>query len=834
MEQGKASDALKRIERPLRLTWAGLWAERLTRAFWPVWTVALLVLAAAAFGLQDILPIEAAWFGIVAAVIGLIAALIHGFRSFRKPSRTEALVRLDANLPGQPIAALRDTMAIGANDPASRAVWAAHRSRMAARAALAKAVEPNLRLASRDPFGLRYIALTAAVMAVLFGSVWRVASISGLVPGGAIAAMAGPTWEGWAQPPAYTGKPALYLTDQKSDTLSLPQGSKVQLNFYGDAGALILSETVSARTTVPAASDNRQEFTVMQSGVIAIDGSGGRKWQVIATPDTSPSIEAKGDITRQADGRFKQQFVAKDDYGVTKGQVAIALDLPAVTRLYGLIPDPEAQPPVILDLALPLKGSRADFTGTLVDDLSQHVFANMPVTMTFSATDAALQTGTSAPIKVILPGRRFFEPTAAAIIEMRRDLLWTRTNAPRVVQILKAMTWQADTSFRQPAALARLRAVTKALDQPTPLTTELRDTAAAELWDIALMVEEGDLGDAKARLDRAQDRLDQAIKNGASPEEVQGLMDEMRKALNDYMKQEADKAPDDPNDETSRQQQGKTITQDQIQQMLDKLQQLMQEGRTAEAQQLMEQLRQMMENMQVQKGQGQGQGSPGEQGMKQLGDTLRDQQRLSDDSFRDLQDGQPGDQGQPTQPGDQGDQTKPGQKPGESGKSLSDRQAELRDRLDQLGKNGKLPAPGSELGQSGRKQLDEAGRAMDQAEQALRDGNLPDAMDKQAEAIDKMRQGIRDLGDAQAQDQQQRNGQSPSDTRRADSADPNGTRDPLGRDNSAHIGSDKNLLQGEDVYRRAQELLDEIRKRSGEQTRPSGERDYLKRLLDLF
>ena len=38
----------------------------------------------------------------------------------------------------------------------------------------------------------------------------------------------------------------------------------------------------------------------------------------------------------------------------------------------------------------------------------------------------------------------------------------------------------------------------------------------------------------------------------------------------------------------------------------------------------------------------------------------------------------------------------------------------------------------------------------------------------------------------------------------------------------------------QDVYRRAQELLDEIRKRAGEQGRPDQERSYLKRLLDLF
>ena len=63
-----------------------------------------------------------------------------------------------------------------------------------------------------------------------------------------------------------------------------------------------------------------------------------------------------------------------------------------------------------------------------------------------------------------------------------------------------------------------------------------------------------------------------------------------------------------------------------------------------------------------------------------------------------------------------------------------------------------------------------------------------------------------------------------------------GNRDPLGRDvgEQGRIGTDENLLQGEDVYRRARELLDEIRKRSGEQERPTEELEYLRRLLDRF
>ena len=162
--------ALRRLNGPMRLTLAGLWAERLSHAFWPLWTLLIATLAALAFGIQDTLPIEGVWTGLVLATLGAVWALVAGLRTFRKPSQADAYRRLDARLPGQPIAALTDDQALGSDDPASKAVWQAHLARMADRAAQARAVEPNLRLARRDPFALRYVALTALVMAVLFGS----------------------------------------------------------------------------------------------------------------------------------------------------------------------------------------------------------------------------------------------------------------------------------------------------------------------------------------------------------------------------------------------------------------------------------------------------------------------------------------------------------------------------------------------------------------------------------------------------------------------------------------------------------------------------------------
>ena len=857
MTQSVQDTVAAKLKRPLALTRAGLWAERLARSFWPLWTVLIATLAILAFGLQDFAPLWAVWGGLGVAAVATLYFLWRGWRNFALPSVQDALARLDATLPGRPIATLADTQAIGATDPASQAVWAAHQARMARAAAQARAVSPDLRLSKRDPFGLRYIALTGLVMALMFGSLWRVASVAGIGPNPAQALANGPSWEGWVQPPPYTGKPTLYLNDIDRVTFEVPTGSRVQLRFYGEVGALSLAETVSGRSAeeqdAVAAS---HEFDVTQSGELRIDGPNGSKWNITATRDTPPTVSAKGDLAREADGRLKLEFSAKDDFGITGGQAVIALDLGAVDRRYGLAPAPEASDPVTLDLPLPITGSRAEFTETLLDDLSKHVFANLPVTISLSVSDAPGQTGSADPLRVTLPGKRFFDPLAAAVIEMRRDIMWSRSNAHRSVQIFKAITHRPEELIRNEKAYLRLRVALRRLEaEAANLSVEMRDELADAFWDIALLIEEGDLENARERLKRAQDRLDEAIRNGADPAEIDQLMQELREAMADYMRQLAEEAQRNPDGQAATEQESMEITGDQLQEMLEELQKLLEEGRMEEAAELMEMLRQLMENMQVTQGEG-GQGGPGQQAMRDLGETLRDQQDLSDDSFSELQnpeqesgqqDGQQGEQdGQ--QPGQDGQQGQDGQsQQGENGQaqqgtgregqgqgqSLSERQRDLRNRLGRLN-GGNLPGAESEQGEAGRRALEDAGRAMEEAEQALRDGDLPGALDSQADAMRSLREGMQNLGEAMAQERRENDGAQQGDA--IGRADPNSARDPLGREpgEGARIGSDRNLLQGDDVYRRAQDLLDEIRKRQGDQSRPESERDYLKRLLDLY
>ncbi|MCA1337593.1 TIGR02302 family protein [Pseudooceanicola marinus] len=873
VEPTRYTRLMHRLRWRLALTRAGILAESVVRALWPLWTFLLTGLALVMLGVVAALPVEAIWtLGALAGVVAL-ALLVLGLRRLRFPSREDAFRRLDATLKGQPLQALRDSPAIGDSDPGTRALWEAHQARMVVRARQARAVDPDLRLSSRDPFGLRYVALLGVVVALFFGSFWRLGDLGDMTPGGAQAAI-GPSWEGWVAPPPYTGLPTLYLGDIAGEELSAPRGSEVTVRFYGPEGRLELSETVSGRVgDLPPADASAQDFIIEQDGRLAVEGPGGREWRVVLVPDQAPAVTVDGPGEADVEGQMTMPFSARDDYGVVAGEAVIALDLDAVDRRYGLAMDPEPREAIRVPLPMPISGSRAEFSEALVENFSQHPWANMPVTVSLTVEDAAAQSGRSDGYDMLLDARRFFDPLAAALIEMRRDLLWNRDNAERVAQVLRAVRWQGDRFFPSETLELRLMRLVRKVETIVrfrPMTDEQVSEVTAALWDMAVEIEDGDLDDARARMERARDRLQEAMRNGASDEEIARLMQELRDATQDYMRQlaqqQARDRANDPNQPPMDMENAMRMTQDDIQRMMDRIQELMEEGRMAEAQQALEELQQMLENMQMTEGQGGGEGqqSPGEQAMEGLGETLRDQQELSDEAFRDLQDqfnpdgnsGQRGQQGQQgenqgqQQQGGQGQQQ--GQQPGQSqggggGQSqgqqqgqagegapdagdLADRQRQLREELDR--QRGNLPGAGTEAGRAARDSLDRADEAMRGAEEALGEGDLAEAIDQQSQAMDALREGMRNLGEAMSQQERDLAGQQGE----AEGDNPGQRNDPLGRNAGTNgaLGNDREMLQDPDVQRRARDLLDEIRRRSGEAERSAEELDYLRRLLDRF
>ena len=848
---------------PTRFTLVGLWAERITHAFWPLWTVLFMSLAALSLVSAVSLSAQALLALVLVAVAGFVASSIYAWRKFRVPTWSDALNRIDRTMAGRPVTAALDTQALGGGDAASKAIWQAHKSRMQARLAEAEAVSPDLRVSGQDPYALRYVAVLLLAMTLGFGSLWRSGSLDDLTPGGlGQAVAAGPAWEIWIEPPAYTGKPSLYLNEVKTSELTVPKGSDLTVRLYGQVGSLTLSETVSGLTDGVGDEPKTAFSRVIQNdGVIRIEGEDVAEWQITAQSDAPPVVNADEEVSRQVNGEMELQFTASDDYGVERGTATISLDLATVDRRYGLAVDPEPQEDIILDLPMPLSGDRERFSETLIENLSEHPWAGLPVQIDLSVADASEQTSAPKTVETELPGRRFFQPIAKALVEQRRDLLWSRENAGRISQVLRAVTYDPDGFFPSEVAYLTVRMAITRLELATEfgISDEKQTEIADMLWQAATLLEDGRLSDALERLQRAQERLSDAMKDGATDEEIAELMQELSEAMQQYMEQLAQEGQDS---EQQQQAQGETqeITDNQLQQMLDEIQRLMEEGKMAEAQALLDQLMEMMKNMQVAQGQGgEGQQSPGQQAMEGLQDTLREQQGLSDEAFRDLQeqfnpgaqagesegnegrnggqgrgqshDGQGGQQGEEQGEQGQGNQQADGsQNGGGTERSLADRQQALRDELNRQQSN--LPGKGTPEGDAAREALDRAGDAMERAEDALRNDQTADALGAQSDAMEALRDGMRSLSEAIAQEQREGQGRQGQNQGRASRQN----RDPLGREQGSNgmIGSDDNMLQGENAQRRSRELLDEIRRRSGEQERPEIERDYLKRLLDQF
>ena len=123
---------------------------------------------------------------------------------------------------------------------------------------------------------------------------------------------------------------------------------------------------------------------------------------------------------------------------------------------------------------------------------------------------------------------------------------------------------------------------------------------------------------------------------------------------------------------------------------------------------------------------------------------------------------------------------------------------------------------------------------MNRAEDDLRGGDLPGAIDNQSQALDALREGMQNLGEALAQQNRQPAGPG-GENGFAGPATPPPPTDPLGR-NEGQGGATggETLLDRDALRKRSQDLMDEIQRRQSELDRPDNERGYLKRLLEQF
>ena len=824
----------------------------------PLVIVASLFLSVSWLGLFSRLP-DIARIGAVAAFSIAALAALYPLRFFCMPGAAEVDRRIEAanHLLHSPVLVQTDRPS-GRESSFSRALWREHQKRMAGKLDSLGADLPRTRLPERDPWGLRAVAALLLVTAFAFSFGPTGGKLSdGFNAHGAHDAVP-PRIDAWVTPPAYTGKPPIFLTadaNQMTPTFTVPDGSDVSLRVTGGSGEETLAYAgkdgnsraidpagpQAAATAKPAASPATPSKVRQFTGKLTGDGTLTLKsgddelgrWAFAIVPDKPPQIRFVGEPKRAANGAFELNYQIDDDYGAATAKAVFALADPQAPNAHPLYGPPE------MPLTLPRRGGKSNAAKTS-KDLTEHVWAGGSIKLTLVATDDAGHTASSETKTLTMPERPFANPLARAVIEQRRLLALDANAKPRVLDLMDAITLRPEDTFDNMAHYLAIMSARSRLKMAVS-DDQLRNEVSY-LWEIALGIEEGNLSAAEKRLRQAQQALQDAIKNGASDAEIEKAMKELREAMNQFLQEFAERAKQNPN-APQMQQNGQELRQSDIDRMMDQIENLAKSGDRDKAQQLLSQLQDMMNNLQAgRQQQGGQQDSQMRQQMDKLGEILRRQQEMMNDTFRmdqmqrgERQRGQNRDE----QLGGGQDENLPGvgqdrdplarpkpmtpQEFADALKQLQQGQGQLKSDLEQLKKG--LEGMGMEPNEG----FGEAGKSMGNAEQALGEGQGDEAVGHQGRALEALRKGAKDMM-KQMQAMQGDEGGSQEGGRQQ-----NADRDPLGRPRASQgpdFGDSVKVPDEIDVQR-ARQILEAIRKRLGNALSPDIERSYLERLLEL-
>jgi uncharacterized protein (TIGR02302 family) len=861
------------------ILWERLWPALVAPA-----AVIALFLAVSWFGFWLEAPRGLRVVGVAAFALAFLYSL-KGLPGIRQAPDGEARAKLDrdSGLPHRPVEAMTDTLSL-ASDDSSRAFWALHQKRAQEAVNKLRVATPDPALRRRDPWALRFAPFALAIAALFAAGpdlTNRVtAAFQWTEP---LAPPPPPRLDVWLDPPGYTGRPPLFLVRSQSPEQQAAASGPVQAPVNS---VLVLRATPADGVTVdvsgalqpaeaptPAAGAFEKRFTLTGPGeAIVRRGSTilGR-FPLAAIPDTAPEIVLKEVTPTDKRDGLRVVYSIKDDYGAREGEAKFS-----PIRKDGEAPRRTLVEPPSAPLSLPY-GNQQEADGETVVTLLEHPWAGARVKLQLHVKDDAGNTGSSETREVTLPQRTFTHPLAKALVEQRRNIVLDPDRKDRVQIALDALLIEPEKFLaKQSGAYIGLRLASQRL---RAARTDAKLLEVADwLWTMALELDDGGLSEAEKALAEAQERLKEALDRNADANEIKKLTEELRRAMDRYMREFAERAqrenrlsenrPNDPNQ--------RMLNRNDMQKMLEEIEKLSREGRHAEAQELLRQLNEAMKNLQAQRGQrqqGQRERGMGES-MNELDQMTREQQQLRDRTYREGQErrrqgqqadrnrqqqgqqgqrGQRGQQGQQGQRGQQGQQGQPGDQGGEGegdqdmaengegqGQSLRERQQRLREQLERLQRRMR------ELGMNGEQGLSEAEQAMRDAERQLGQGQEGNAVGSQGKALEGLRRGMQGMaqqmqqqgeGDGTEQAEGGPGGDDPNRTGQPRAGSGNREEgDPLGRDTRSrtHGENARMRMQGHDggtVGERARRVLEELRRKLGEAERPKMELDYFERLL---
>ncbi len=503
-----------------------LW-ERLWRRFWPAVTSIVFYAALALFGVPFLFGGVWQLFLLALFAVAFIIALLKGGAPFVFPTRAVVERRLEqaSGLPHRPLQTRRDKPA-GNLAPEAEPLWRKHLEKAAAAMALLKFYKPQTDVARRDPWRLRYLALLCCALGLLAARHDAPSRLrQSFTPDfGVVTGAENATLDLWIEPPAYTHDATVFLSSadqgltKQTGPLSVPAGSVLKLRLAGLRFAPRVSYAGRKIATTKAAPRNyTRDMTLEKSGTLTIGSLFHRigAWHIAVLKDTPPTVSIVK-IKPTSFAAVQITYKANDDHAITKLSGIVAVHGKAYT------------------FAMPPTTSKEAVSDT--EDLTENPWAGEKAQLWLDAKDGAGHITSSAPVSFTLPERQFNNPLAQRIINDRKMLIHIHSKGAYNAAIQdfsdiaeNLQAYNGDfTVFLSLSSAAHRLAFSKT-DATPPSVIKL-------LWNLALRLEDGGVTQARLALDKALQRLQQAIADKtATKQQMQELLDNAKKAMQQYL-----------------------------------------------------------------------------------------------------------------------------------------------------------------------------------------------------------------------------------------------------------------------------------------------------------
>ncbi|MDB5492298.1 MAG: hypothetical protein JWO78_2147 [Micavibrio sp.] len=779
-------------------------AEKILEAFWPF---LLWVCVFASLWLLQIPAMFGTAIEVIFAVVFFLGFMTLSYQAafrLQLPRYNDVTRRIedDSELRHRPLSNLDDRLA----NPApgrTEELWSFWQRHLLPTLKLLRLPKPHAVMPQLDPFALRGAAVMVLIAAmVMAGPTWRLRISHGMLPVvPSFMKTDAETVVLWVTPPPYTGMPQMVLkgAGSRDKIFTLPEGSVIKARVSGWLGQPSLAFD---HADYPMESLGKGNYGLEKiaeaSATLTVKQMllPRASWKIDFVPDKPPTISRKGEPQPQAKGEIKIPLTVQDDYGVE-----------TVTAHITLAPDTIAAPPI----GTPVDDTRnvvsppkvaMDFTPQF--DLAWHPWAGMKVVMDLEAKDHKGQVAAIKGLTITLPERAFRHPLAQKMISLRKRLMWSpEASADNVGYELEQIMIRPSLYQGDKGIFLSLRSMSSHLIRNN--TPEEVAKVVAQLWDTALHIEDGNFSVAQRDLRNAQNALQNALRDPkTTPAQIAQLMDDVRQAMMAYLKETfrelQKKMAENGGDPNALNPQNfmKMINPDALAAMLDKMQAQAMSGDRNAAQQMLSQMQKMMDALDPSNMSGE---MPKD--MQEMAEQVAQMQKLIEQQKALLE------------------QTKKEEQPDKEASKAE--QENIRKALTNL-----MSSAADKLGDvpegMGKAELEMRGSTM-----ALGDGKPVASVPHQEQAIKDLSEGqqqmSKKLGERMQQMMMFSFGQ--------------GRTDPLGRpmqegENGQPGQGSKVKIPDQAERKKIQDILEQLRKKSGELARPDYELDYYHRLMRQF